>query len=66
MKKVNQFMLLQWLVFLPLILPLSIASGILQGVKQAVSSLILQIWSMYRRRLFMKKTQIFLLNIFRV
>ena len=45
MKKVNQFMLLQWLVFLPLILPLSIASGILQGVKQAVSSLILQIWS---------------------
>jgi hypothetical protein len=45
MRKFNQFMLLQWLVFLPLILPLSVASGILQGVKQAVSSLIYQIWA---------------------
>ncbi len=43
MKKLNQFMLLQWLVFLPLILPLSIVSGILQGVKHSISDLVEQI-----------------------
>jgi thiosulfate reductase cytochrome b subunit len=43
MKKFNQFMILQWLVFLPLILPLSIISGILQGIKHAVKDLVEQI-----------------------
>lgn len=36
-------MVLQWLVFLPLILPLSIVSGILQGVKHAIQDLFEQI-----------------------
>ena len=36
-------MILQWLVFLPLILPLSIASGALQGIKHSVLGLLDQI-----------------------
>ncbi len=36
-------MILQWLIFLPLILPLSIVSGILQGVKHSMSDLFEQI-----------------------
>ena len=43
MKKLNQFMILQWLIFLPLILPLSIASGALQGIKHAFLGLVSQI-----------------------
>ena len=43
MRKLNQFMVLQWLVFLPLILPLSIASGALQGIKHSVLGLLDQI-----------------------
>jgi hypothetical protein len=43
MKKLNQFMILQWLIFLPLILPLSIASGALQGIKHAFLGLLDQI-----------------------
>jgi hypothetical protein len=43
MKKLNQFMILQWLIFLPLILPLSIASGAIQGIKHAVLDLVDQI-----------------------
>ena len=45
MRKLNQFMVLQWLIFLPLILPLSIASGALQGIKHSVLGLIDQIWN---------------------
>ena len=36
-------MILQWLIFLPLILPLSIASGALQGIKHAFLGLVAQI-----------------------
>ena len=36
-------MILQWLIFLPLILPLSIASGALQGIKHAFLGLVDQI-----------------------
>lgn len=36
-------MILQWLIFLPLILPLSIVSGVLQGIKHALIGLITQI-----------------------
>jgi hypothetical protein len=43
MRKLNQFMILQWLIFLPLILPLSIASGALQGIKHAFLGLVDQI-----------------------
>jgi hypothetical protein len=43
MRKLNQFMILQWLIFLPLILPLSIALGVLQGVKYAFWDLVEQI-----------------------
>jgi len=43
MKKLNQFMILQWLIFLPLILPLSIASGAIQGIKHAIMGLFAQI-----------------------
>jgi hypothetical protein len=43
MRKLNQFMILQWLIFLPLILPLSIASGALQGIKHAFLGLVAQI-----------------------
>lgn len=43
MRKLNQFMILQWLIFLPLILPLSIASGALQGIKHAFLGLVSQI-----------------------
>ena len=43
MRKLNQFMILQWLVFLPLILPLSIASGALRGIKDSVLGLLDQI-----------------------
>ena len=43
MKRFDEFMFLQWLVFLPLILPLSIATGVLQGITLALSNLISQI-----------------------
>jgi hypothetical protein len=43
MKRFDEFMFLQWLVFLPLILPLSIATGVLQGIILALSNLISQI-----------------------
>lgn len=43
MRKLNQFMIVQWLIFLPLILPLSIASGALQGIKHAFLGLFNQI-----------------------
>ncbi|MCU0467741.1 MAG: hypothetical protein MUF58_04000 [Arcicella sp.] len=43
MKKLNQFMILQWLIFLPLILPLSLISGALQGIKHAFLGLVEQI-----------------------
>jgi hypothetical protein len=34
MKKVNVFMVVQWLIFLPLILPLGIITGAFEGVKK--------------------------------
>lgn len=43
MKKLNQLMVIQWLIFLPLILPLSIASGAFQGIKHAFLGLVDQI-----------------------
>ncbi len=43
MRKLNQFMIIQWLIFLPLILPLSIVSGALRGIKHASLGLFNQI-----------------------
>lgn len=34
MKKVNVFMIVQWLVFMPLILPLGIITGAFEGIKK--------------------------------
>ena len=45
MKKINHFMFFQWLVFLPLILPLSILSGAAQGIKSALITLFEQLQS---------------------
>ena len=36
MRKLNSFMILQWIVFLPLLLPLSIVSGALDGMKKVL------------------------------
>jgi hypothetical protein len=35
MKKLNLFMLIQWLVFSPIILPISIILGAIEGIKMA-------------------------------
>jgi hypothetical protein len=34
MKKINFFMTVQWLIFMPLILPLGIITGAFEGVKK--------------------------------
>jgi hypothetical protein len=34
MKKINVFMIIQWLIFMPLILPLGIITGAFEGVKK--------------------------------
>jgi hypothetical protein len=34
MKKINFFMIVQWVIFMPLILPLGIITGALEGVKK--------------------------------
>jgi hypothetical protein len=35
MKKLNLFMLIQWLVFSPVILPISVILGAIEGIKMA-------------------------------
>lgn len=35
MKKYNYYRMIQWVVFMPLILPLCIAVGIFDGIRQA-------------------------------
>jgi len=34
MKKLNVFMTVQWLIFMPLILPLAIITGVFEGIKK--------------------------------
>ena len=36
MKKLNLFMMVQWLVFFPLILPLGIMMGAIDGMKKVI------------------------------
>ena len=33
-KKINVFMIIQWLIFMPLILPLGIITGAMEGIKK--------------------------------
>lgn len=34
MKKINFFMTIQWIIFMPLILPLGIIAGVFEGIKK--------------------------------
>lgn len=34
MRRLNSYMVVQWLIFLPLILPLGIVAGAIEGVKR--------------------------------
>ena len=45
MKKPNLYMAFQWLIFLPVILPLCIISGALQGMFNTVEQMAHQMWS---------------------
>ncbi len=39
MRKLNYHMLIQWIVFLPLILSMSIVSGAMVGIRKALASM---------------------------
>lgn len=45
MKKPNLYLAFQWLIFLPIILPLCIVFGALQGVVNTVEQMAQQMWS---------------------
>ncbi len=45
MKKPNLHLAFQWLIFLPIILPLCIVFGALQGVANTVEHMAHQIWA---------------------
>lgn len=45
MKNVRLYMILQWVFFLPVILPLCIAFGALQGAYQMAERVIEQLWA---------------------
>jgi len=45
MKKSNLHMVFQWLLFLPVILPLCIVFGALQGMFNTVEQMAQQMWS---------------------
>lgn len=45
MKKPNLHLAFQWLIFLPIILPLCIVFGALQGVANTVEQMAHQIWA---------------------
>ncbi len=44
MKKANFFMIVQWLVFMPLILPIGIITGAFEGVKKTLNQAQADIW----------------------
>lgn len=44
MRKVRLYMVLQWVFFLPIILPLCIAFGAIQGAIQMVERVMDQLW----------------------
>lgn len=45
MKNVRLYMILQWVVFLPLILPLCMAFGALRGAAQMAERVLDQLWT---------------------
>ncbi len=45
MKNVRLYMILQWVFFLPVILPLCIAFGALQGAYQMAERVMEQLWA---------------------
>jgi hypothetical protein len=45
MKKPNLHLVFQWLIFLPVILPLCIIFGAIQGVINTVEQMALQMWA---------------------
>ncbi|WP_164851269.1 hypothetical protein [Larkinella soli] len=45
MKKVNLYMILQWVFFFPIILPLCMIFGAVQGAVQMAERVINQFWS---------------------
>jgi hypothetical protein len=42
MKRYNSFMILQWLIFIPLILPLTLVAGAIEGMQKAFNALVSQ------------------------
>ncbi len=45
MKKANVFMAIQWLIFLPIILPICLIFGALQGIASSAEQVIQRIWA---------------------
>ena len=45
MKKLNFHLAFQWLVFMPVILPLCVIFGALQGIANALESIVQQVWN---------------------
>jgi hypothetical protein len=45
MKKPNLFMAFQWLIFLPIILPICLIFGALQGIASSAEQVIQRIWA---------------------
>lgn len=45
MRKINLFMTLQWIIFIPLILPLAIISGAFDGIKKTYEQIAVDIFN---------------------
>lgn len=45
MKKPNLFMAVQWLIFLPVILPICLIFGALQGIASSAEQVVQRIWA---------------------
>lgn len=45
MKKANVFMAIQWLIFLPIILPICLIFGAFQGIASSAEQVIQRIWA---------------------
>jgi hypothetical protein len=45
MKKPNLFMAFQWLIFLPIILPICLIFGALQGIASSAEQVVQRIWA---------------------
>jgi hypothetical protein len=45
MKKTNLFMAIQWLIFMPIILPICLLFGALQGVASSAEQVLQRMWT---------------------